>query len=121
MKKFVALLGILLVLLAGCSMQTEKVDIAATTLPVYEFTTLLCQNTGLNVGQLVTENVSCLHDYALNVRQVKVVESADHVVISGAGLEEFMDDLLDGKAVIDASICTGCNLCAGLCRKNAIG
>jgi ABC-type Zn uptake system ZnuABC Zn-binding protein ZnuA len=51
----------------------------------------------------VTEEVSCLHDYALNVRQVKAAEAAQTIVISGAGLEEFMEDLLLDADTIDAS------------------
>ena len=101
MKYFVLLL-IIPLLLSGCAAPVRS-DIAATTLPVYEFTSRLCEGTGLTVTRLVTEPVSCLHDYSLNVNQVKAAESADHIVISGAGLEEFMEDLLEGKSVIDAS------------------
>ena len=53
--------------------------------------------------RLVTEEVSCLHDYSLNVRQVKAAEAAETIVISGAGLEEFMEDLLLNADQIDAS------------------
>ena len=53
--------------------------------------------------RLVTESVSCLHDYSLNVSQVKAVEAAELIVISGAGLEEFMADLLHDKSVVDSS------------------
>ena len=94
---------LLIGMLSGCAGQTETADIAATTLPVYQFTSMLCQGTGLTVTRLVTESVSCLHDYSLNVRQVKAAESADLIVINGAGLEEFMEDVLDGKQRIDAS------------------
>lgn len=90
-------------LLAGCSSHTPSAQVAATTLPVYEFTTRLTDGTGITVTRLVTEEVSCLHDYSLNVRQVKAAEAADHIVISGAGLEEFLDDILEDAAVIDAS------------------
>ena len=103
MKRFIALLGVLIFLLPGCSAPTSSADIAATTLPVYQFATMLCEGTGLTVSRLVTESVSCLHDYTLNVSQVKAVENADLVIISGAGLEEFMEDLLIGKSAIDAS------------------
>ena len=103
MKRLFALLGILL-LLSGCAAEAPTAQVAATTLPVYEFTSRLCQGTGITVTRLVTESVSCLHDYSLNVRQVKAVEGAQLVVTSGAGLEEFMEDLLTQKeAVIDAS------------------
>lgn len=96
-------LSLLLILLSGCASQAEPAQIAATTLPVCEFTTRLCQGTPLTVTRLVTEQVSCLHDYSLNVRQVKAVEAADVVVRSGAGLEDFLEDLLQGRDVIDAS------------------
>ena len=93
----------LLLLLTGCAKAPEPVDIAATTLPVYEFTQALCQGTALRVGRLVTESVSCLHDYSLNVNQVRLAEQAQVLVLSGAGLEDFMEDLLAGKTAIDAS------------------
>ena len=102
MKKSAILLGLLL-LLSGCARSTETVDIAATTLPVYQFTQALCQGTDLTVGRLITESVSCLHDYSLNVNQVRQAEQAELVVLSGAGLEDFMDGILDGKPTIDAS------------------
>ena len=94
---------LLFALLCGCAASEQPAQIAATTLPVYEFTTLLCEGTGITVTRLVTENVSCLHDYALNVSQVRAAESAELIVISGAGLEEFMSDLLTDKNVIDSS------------------
>ena len=97
------MISLLLLLLCGCSPQLEPAQIAATTLPVYEFTSRLCQGTSLTVTRLVTEQVSCLHDYSLNVRQVKAAEAAETIVVSGAGLEEFMEDLLLDADRIDAS------------------
>ena len=103
MKKLSLILALCMLLtLTGCS-QPQQAQIAATTLPVYEFTARLCAGTGISVARLVTESVSCLHDYSLNVRQVKALESAELVVISGAGMEEFMEDLLQGRNIIDAS------------------
>ncbi len=102
MKKLIALLGLLSIFLWGCT-PAKTADIAATTLPVYEFTARLCDGTGLAVTRLVTESVSCLHDYSLNVRQVRAVESADLMIQSGAGLEDFMADILAGKDTVDAS------------------
>lgn len=103
MKKRILLLMLAAMLLSGCAKAQPRAQIAATTLPVYEFTTRLCEGTGLTVTQLVTEAVSCLHDYSLNVRQVRSVEAAELIVISGAGLEGFMDDLLQDKPVVDSS------------------
>ena len=107
MKKISLLLAIILILslLYGCSSQEETVQIAATTLPVYEFTSSLCQGTDLTVGRLVTESVSCLHDYTLQVAQMRQIEQAEMVVISGLGLEDFLADTLAEKdSIVDASL-----------------
>lgn len=101
--KQLAILLVIMLLFSGCQASTPPADIAATTLPVYEFTAALCQGTPLTVTRLVTEEVSCLHDYSLNVRQVRAAEAARVIVISGAGLEEFLDDMLLNKPSIDAS------------------
>ena len=105
MKKFSLLLTLVLVisLFAGCGQTTPPARIAATTLPVYDFTQRILEGTELSATRLVTEQVSCLHDYSLNVNQVRASESAETIVISGAGLESFLGDLLKGDKIIDAS------------------
>lgn len=106
MKKWNCILcSILLIgLFSGCQGKTESCQIAATTLPVYEFTAILCEGTDLKVCQIVTENISCLHDYTLQSSQMRQVEAADTLVISGGGLEDFLNDVLSSKdAIIDAS------------------
>ena len=90
--------------LVGCHGPKATTQIVATTLPVYEFTNALCDGTGIQVTRLITESVSCLHDYTLQVSQMRTIESAELVVISGGGLEDFMGDMLDSKEVIDASL-----------------
>ena len=102
MKKLICFI-LFVLLLCGCTPENE-VNIVATTLPVYTFTQRLCEGTGLKIEQLVTENVSCLHDYTLKVSQMQLLEQADAVVISGAGLEDFLEDALDiTSSTIDAS------------------
>ena len=105
MKKISFLLILALVFgLLGCSEAIDTPQIVATTAPVYTFATALCAETPLQVGQLITENVSCLHDYSLSVPQVRMVEGAEVIAISGAGLEDFMFDLLSGcDTVINCS------------------
>ena len=111
MKK--AAIFFILILVAGsffgCATTPQMPDIAATTLPVYEFSAALCEGTGLTVGRLVTESVSCLHDYTLQVSQMRMIEHTQVVVLSGAGLEAFLGDALNSSAhLIDAS--TGTHL-----------
>lgn len=103
MKRIIVLLGLIGILFFGCARADEPAQIAATTLPVYEFTVRLCEGTGITVTRLVTESVSCLHDYSLNVRQVRAAEAAELVVINGANLEEFMEDLLEDGKTLDSS------------------
>lgn len=103
MKKIYLILIALSLLMAGCGKQADA-QIVASTLPVYEFTSALCQGTGISVSRLVTEEVSCLHDYTLQVTQMQAVESADAVVLSGGGLEDFLGNILEtSDLVIDAS------------------
>ena len=112
MKRIIIAIIVILLLVTGCAPKEPPAQVAATTLPVYEFTLRLCQGTDITVTRLVTESVSCLHDYSLNVRQTKAAEGAEVIVQSGAGLEEFLEDLLAGKdTVIDAS--AGINLLCG--------
>ena len=101
MKKCILFFIFLILALGGCT-SSVSADIAATTAPVYQFTAALCQGTDLTVTQLVTENVSCLHDYSLTVHQVKALEQAQLVVLSGGGLEDFMSGVLEGKQILDA-------------------
>lgn len=90
--------------LCACVAPRQDCQLVATTAPVYQFTAALCDGTGLQVTQLITENVSCLHDYTLQVSQMRDIEGAEAVVISGAGLEGFLSDAIpQGKTVIDAS------------------
>ena len=107
MKRLKALvyIAVLSLMLFGCAnSEPSQTQVAATTLPVYEFTSRLCAGTDIAVTRLVTESVSCLHDYTLKVDQMRMLENASTVIISGAGLEDFLGDaMLHADTVIDAS------------------
>ena len=106
MKRLIAALALFFIVLsmAGCAQNEPAAQIAATTLPVYDLTRFLCEDTGLSVARIITDSVSCLHNYSLSVRQVKTAEQAQTIVISGGGLEDFMNDLLlTQEHIIDAS------------------
>ena len=93
MKKICLFLIVLCLFLVGCQKDTES-QIVASTLPVYEFTAALCEGTDISVSRLITEEVSCLHDYTLQVTQMRAVEAADAVILNGGGLEDFLEDVL---------------------------
>ena len=79
---FTLLLAALLLLTAsGCSKKQalpkqKTADILATTQPVYQLASSLTDGTGLSVSLLISEPVSCLHDYTLTVAQMEKIEGA---------------------------------------------
>lgn len=108
MKRFWALV-LALGLLAGCApaeADDGRTHILCTTYPVYLFTTAVVGDTpDLAVELLVNQQTACLHDYTLTVTDMKAIDRADIIVMSGAGLEDFMADALAQKdvPVIDCS------------------
>ena len=109
-KRIFALLlaALFLLCLPGCAKKEysegkPKADLLATTQPVYQLTCALTDGTGLSVGLLISESVSCLHDYTLTVSQMEMIEQSGLVLESGLGLENFMEDVLRGKTRIDIS------------------
>ena len=105
---FTLLAALLLLTVSGCakkqaSSEQAKADILATTQPVYQLATALTDGTGLTSALLISEPVSCLHDYTLTVSQMEKIEGAQLILESGLGLEDFMADALSGKTRIDIS------------------
>lgn len=106
----------LLVLLCGCvgtaNTQTAVGGIVCTTQQLANLTERVLDGTaagdGTEIACVVTEPVSCLHDYTLSVRQMQLLENAAVVIESGMGLEDFMADALR------ASHCTRITASAGV-------
>lgn len=97
-KRFLILSLAAALLLTACGQpvpQEDKLTIVATTYPVYLFASSVTEGVeGVEVLRLDTGSTSCLHDYNLTVNDMKKIERADVIAISGAGLEEFMEDAL---------------------------
>ena len=106
MKKILCVILILslIAVLPGCEVSPQGKSLVATTKPVYDFTAALCQGTDITVNLLITESLSCLHDYTLQMSQMQKLERADGIIMSGAGLEDFLTDVLENReSIIDAS------------------
>jgi ABC-type Zn uptake system ZnuABC Zn-binding protein ZnuA len=95
--------------LTGCgsapvSATTDGFSIAATTYPVYLLASAVIDGVdGVTVEAVVNQSVACVHDYTLTIQNMKVLEGADLILLSGAGLEDFMDDAIQGKTTADCS------------------
>ena len=90
--------------LIACASSQQPTDIAATTLSVYEFTARLCRGTDIQVTRLITESIACLHDYSIQAKQMQAIEDSKRIIISGAGLEDFLGNtLIKPEKLIDAS------------------
>ena len=99
-----ALILALLLVLPGCAARSGAGGVAATTAPVAAFAEALLSGTDIPVTRLITDSVSCLHDYSLSVRQMEAAAQCDVLAISGAGLEDFMDDVIaQAPQVIDCA------------------
>ena len=102
-KVAAAILAVILLTSCGAQPRAEKSSVAATTGPVAQFAEAIVQGTDVTVTQLISDSISCLHDYSLSVRQMQVLETCQVVLISGAELEHFMEDLLETAPVVDCS------------------
>ena len=60
---------------------------------------------------MTKSQTGCLHDYQLTPQDLKTLENADILIINGAGMESFLDDIISqypNLEIIDAS--SGLNL-----------
>ena len=90
--------------LTACGAPAADVGgVAATTGPVAQFAESIAQGTDVEVHKIISDSVSCLHDYSLSVRQMELIERSDLVLLSGAGLEDFMEDALREAKTADSS------------------
>ena len=111
MKRFFALLlslTLALTTLTACGRQETAAKhgfvVACTTYPVYLMTQAVTQDVpDVTVKLVVNQQLSCLHNYTLTMADMKIIESADLLVINGAGLESFLDDVLASRDYWDAS------------------
>lgn len=103
MRKRLLPLALALLVLAGCGSGAAPAEtgttVVATTYPVYCFTSEVVRDVpDVTVRLMIDQPVSCLHDYTLSVSDMKALDAADVLVLSGAGLEDSMQSALDAVA-----------------------
>jgi len=109
-----ALLSILLLCSTACSspaspQKTDQQELTIVTsfYPMYLFAyNVAAEIPGVYVENMASIQSGCLHDYQLTFQDMQLLEQADILVINGAGMEAFLDDVVDqfpDLAVIDSS------------------
>ena len=108
------LLASLCLLLTGCGGTNTagggkdgSFHIVTSFYPMYVATINITQGVdGVTVTNMTKPQTGCLHDYQLMTEDMKTLEKADAFVITGAGMESFLDKVIEQRKnlkIIDAS------------------
>jgi len=85
----------------------KSTTIAASFYPMYIFTLNVAKDIpNVNVIDMTKPTTGCLHDYTVTPDDMKNLEGAQFLVINGAGMESFMDKVIQQfphLQIIDAS------------------
>ena len=111
---FFCLLTALCLLLTGCGGTNTagggkdgSFHIVTSFYPMYVATINITQGVdGVTVTNMTKPQTGCLHDYQLMTEDMKTLEKADAFVINGAGMESFLDKVIEQQKnlkIIDAS------------------
>lgn len=117
-KNIVKILSLFLLssmMLLGCESNNSKVDesskekftIVTSFYPIYISTLNVVKDVpNVEVINMTKAQTGCLHDYQLTPEDLKIVNNADVFIMNGAGMESFIDKVIDSNKdmkVINAS------------------
>ena len=100
----IVVLAALLACMAGCGEgqpvskegNEETVRIVTSFYPMYVLTLNVTKDIeGVEVVNMAQAQTGCLHDYQLSTADLKVLDTADILVINGAGMESFLDKITE--------------------------
>ncbi len=91
---------------AGNKEKSDKLVIATSFYPMYIFTQNITMDVpGVKVVNMTKPTTGCLHDYSITTEDMKKLHEAGILVVNGAGMESFMDKVIDQQPdlkIIDA-------------------
>lgn len=119
LKKILTILILVILSVTGCSSnindksgssedkKEDSIKVVTSFYPMY----LLASNIVKDIDNVELINMTdsatgCLHDYSLTTDNIKLLEDCDIFIINGAGMESFLDKVLEQKPdlkIIDAS------------------
>lgn len=113
MKKIIAIILILvlmLLILTACHTQKQenrKIQIVTSFYPMYIITQNIVQGiSDVELKNMTSQNVGCLHDYTLTTADLMKIEIADIFIINGLGIENFTEKIAENykeTKIINAS------------------
>lgn len=85
----------------------NTINIVTSFYPIYISTLNIVKDVpNVNLTNMTKSQTGCLHDYQLTPQDLKTLENADILVVNGAGMESFLDDIISqypDLKIIDAS------------------
>ena len=101
LKKLLPLALALVLTLTACGPASQEVSedetftLVTTTYPVYLLAKEVTRDVeGITVTCMINQGIGCLHDYTLSIHDMKILDRADLLALSGAGLEDSMADAI---------------------------
>lgn len=104
MKKALAICLSTVFLLTGCGEQKQNMDTAnnddgmtvvTSFYPVYTLALNVTDGVeGVTVKNMAQPQAGCLHDYELTTADMKLLETADVLLVNGLDMESFLDDAI---------------------------
>ncbi len=73
----------------------DTLNIVTSFYPLYISTINITKDIpNVTVTNMTKSQTGCLHDYQLTPQDLKTLEKADILVVNGAGMESFLDDII---------------------------
>ncbi|WP_296644827.1 metal ABC transporter substrate-binding protein [Romboutsia sp. 13368] len=117
LKQILVVLTLVVFTITGCSSNKgsdistkendNKVKIVTSFYPMYLLTSEIVKDAdNIELINMVDSSTGCLHDYSLTTDNMKLLEDCDIFVVNGAGMESFLDKVIQQKPdlkIVDAS------------------
>ncbi len=113
MKKIISIVICLIFLLSSTSCNkrvkddNDKIKLVASFYPVYIMALNIIDGVDkIELINMTDQHAGCLHDFKLTTEEMKNIERAKGIIINGASMEEFIDDIVSAmpnKTIIDSS------------------
>ena len=116
LTKILTIIILVSLFLTGCNNSAKsnnstesnnKLTIVTSFYPMYISTLNIVKDIpNVEVLNMTTSQTGCLHDYSLSTKDLKTLSNADILIINGAGMESFLDDVIDEYSdlkIIEAS------------------